>query len=689
MNQSNGKPDSQATTKPEVSQTRIFNIQKDIKNSTCQTQHSAVQDSPYSNCQDNPNPSHMPFNTFKIYKKRTPWTDEEDKALVRLIDKYTVNNWTQIAEDMTKVYRFKLRNGKQCRERWHNHLDPQVVKDYWSRQEEKTLFQKHYEHGNRWSEIAKFLPGRTDNAIKNYFYSKLRKYIRSILKVLIKEDKFARFNIDRAFYDTDRVYKLIRAYRISYSEITRDYILGLILRHMNGELPEVSKRKKSRRSRDDQRLSGQPGLRKNLFHSQKQDNSDLRTSLRNDSNGIPTENQNPNGWRMQRSKGRILNWSAKGDIIENFYSTLKPNEEIKIVISKQLARMETQRNPNVYILKERKANRLLRRKPANVKNQVRIVEIEQSKRSDSNCSSYSNRQASQNYELESKDYKIDKETLISQFKQLANHHHQAKQTNYSNLNAAYENGQEFYPQTEGNTVCGHEIREKDVPCNLNYIHLLPSLSMRTPNNDVIRPVVSPLNNTNNLPSSHSSIQQFNANLEKFFTNPNLFSGNYSSSNQNALHCYNGFNLVYNDESKFLMTGRKLGAADKEENGDLSDCSEHRERLNDKIDLGSKILINEGVKSEGSAEGPVGQGIPRSNSRFQKKLKLDVDSINHDDTNSIFFTNTLRTVADEARSNVNYQSCGALGPSEERKRGVKSRLSVSPTSAFVVNRKLEK
>jgi len=61
---------------------------------------------------------------------------------------------------MANIYGFKNRSGKQCRERWHNHLDPNINKDYWSEKEENILFMKHIEYGNKWSDIAKFLPGR-------------------------------------------------------------------------------------------------------------------------------------------------------------------------------------------------------------------------------------------------------------------------------------------------------------------------------------------------------------------------------------------------------------------------------------------------------------------------------------------------------------------------------------------------
>jgi len=75
--------------------------------------------------------------------------------------------------------------------RWHNHLNPEIEKKAWSRKEEEKLFELHRIHGNKWTVIAESLPGRytfdnarTDNSIKNYFYSTIRRSLRRISKFL-------------------------------------------------------------------------------------------------------------------------------------------------------------------------------------------------------------------------------------------------------------------------------------------------------------------------------------------------------------------------------------------------------------------------------------------------------------------------------------------------------------------------
>ncbi|KAG7965910.1 hypothetical protein I3843_08G024600 [Carya illinoinensis] len=104
-----------------------------------------------------------------------PWSKEEDEIIVKLVNKYGPKKWSTIAQHLPG------RIGKQCRERWHNHLNPAINKEAWTQEEELALIRAHQIYGNKWAELTKFLPGRSDNAIKNHWNSSVKKKLDSYL----------------------------------------------------------------------------------------------------------------------------------------------------------------------------------------------------------------------------------------------------------------------------------------------------------------------------------------------------------------------------------------------------------------------------------------------------------------------------------------------------------------------------
>lgn len=103
-----------------------------------------------------------------VIKGKGSWTAEED-AILREKRRLYGRKWAKIAAHLPG------RQGKQCRERFVNHLDPELKKGEWTDDEEAILIAMHEIHGNRWANISKQLSGRSDNDVKNHWYSTIQR----------------------------------------------------------------------------------------------------------------------------------------------------------------------------------------------------------------------------------------------------------------------------------------------------------------------------------------------------------------------------------------------------------------------------------------------------------------------------------------------------------------------------------
>ncbi|CAN6808502.1 unnamed protein product [Brassica oleracea] len=102
-----------------------------------------------------------------------PWTSAEDQLLIAYVDKHGDGNWNAVQK-----HSGLSRCGKSCRLRWVNHLRPDLKKGSFTDKEEQRVIELHASMGNKWARMATELPGRTDNEIKNFWNTRVKRLQR-------------------------------------------------------------------------------------------------------------------------------------------------------------------------------------------------------------------------------------------------------------------------------------------------------------------------------------------------------------------------------------------------------------------------------------------------------------------------------------------------------------------------------
>ncbi|CAH8381103.1 unnamed protein product [Eruca vesicaria subsp. sativa] len=106
--------------------------------------------------------------------KKGPWKAEEDEVLINHVNRYGPRDWSSI-----RSKGLLQRTGKSCRLRWVNKLRPNLKNGCkFSAEEERTVIELQAEFGNKWARIATYLPGRTDNDVKNFWSSRIKRLAR-------------------------------------------------------------------------------------------------------------------------------------------------------------------------------------------------------------------------------------------------------------------------------------------------------------------------------------------------------------------------------------------------------------------------------------------------------------------------------------------------------------------------------
>ena len=340
-------------------------------------------------------------NILDPNRVKGPWTKEEDLKLIELVKKFGPEKWSNISTYLPG------RLGKQCRERWYNHLNPEVRKTGWSKEEEWALFLLHRKYGNSWSTFSEKIPGRTDNTIKNHWNSIMKKNIVSInnqyqemIKGKTKEEieQIEKNIMDKCNQAMNKDYNEYYQEKLKEFPMMKSTKFGKKSKEKNNEENNISNDNTVNMGENDkeniinENKKTPDKIKKKIFENIKV----IRDLNKNSKNKNKSHEKNENS-KETKHKNSKKNNSAKKS---NKYLDINDEKEMRILKSGEKI---LQKDKNILIkeaenkLKEKQKLKKDERKSKLKSNQLKLDENEDSVKSIDNLPTYQNKKSAKKH----------------------------------------------------------------------------------------------------------------------------------------------------------------------------------------------------------------------------------------------------------------------------------------------------
>lgn len=261
-----------------------------------------------------------------------PWTIEEDRKLLEWVKNNGPKKWPGCSDFITG------RSGKQCRERWYNTLNPNVKKGGWTAEEDFLIFKFFSEFGSRWSLIASKFSGRTENSIKNRFYSTLRRFSLNDKKAIISNrngsnepDANNIQNINNNYNNSTE--ELMKFFDKAFTEKRRIYFQNSSSDNQESSLAITNKGSVAnnliKNNKKLKKNEGKKTLKKQDLKLPNKDNKKPLELQKLDINNKKKHDNNTNS-HTNNSNNKLKEINIPGNILEN------KNEESKLLSKKRL-----------------------------------------------------------------------------------------------------------------------------------------------------------------------------------------------------------------------------------------------------------------------------------------------------------------------------------------------------------------